>query len=749
MNERDAFFAQYETAAFHHHWRDSFPSYSYSFLIATVALFVIFCVFDPSRNPKEHLTGILAFGIRMVSRVSAGILRFQGGSVSGRDGGALKTVFGLDSGSLRNISPAGTALRGLGTLLKGTASDIPPGLGNMSNSCYQNSIIQGLSSLRSLPDFLMRIKAKKPAPNSTNGALLTIMDKLNDPLSNGKHFWLPDKLKSMSTWQQQDAQEYFSKVLEQLDREAVQSLQMVDNGKYGLLPGPPATKLPEASEPSSGTQSLQNPLEGMLAQRVGCTQCGYSEGLSLIPFNCLTVPLGHNYMYDVRDCLDEYTKLEQIEGVECPKCTLQRAEKQLTQISNSEAPEAFLDGVRNRLQAVTESLHDDDFSDNTIIKKCQIPKKHWVSSTKSKQAVIARPPQSLAIHVNRSLFNELTGAQTKNNASVQFPLSFDLSYWCLGNRSRPETGEVFTEDWSMDPRQSMLPGTEDEDELPTTCNYELRAVVTHYGRHENGHYICYRKRLHHKHQGESGDIDEDLSNDVRSESERKQETWWQLSDEDVNIASEDTVLRQGGVFMLFYERVESSSTSQTVEFEDSVSSQSIALPLEETVEASVAAEIPLPDDSSDSDDLLDHFEPASTSEHIIQTRIPTADVTTLLSTESDEESEPTFPAQQTSPPRPPTQQDIPKVFTASDYPTPPLSSADEAERESVDNSDSEEISSASLHDETASHPESRNEAAIETNPTDRVRMRTSGLGSKFKSEDRPLQPMGSRVITAL
>jgi ubiquitin carboxyl-terminal hydrolase 1 len=594
----------------------------------------------------------------------------------------------------------------------------------------------------------MKMKIQKSNPSSTNGALLAIMDILNDPQSNGRHYWLPDKLKSMSTWQQQDAQEYFSKVLDQLDREAAQSLRSVDNEIYCLKPDSLDAIPQDHVEGQLSSESLRNPLEGMLAQRVGCTRCGYCEGLSLIPFNCLTVPLGNNYMYDVRDCLDEYTKLEQIEGVECPKCTLQRAEKQLAHILRSDAPEAFLDGVRNRLRAITEALQDEDFSDNTIIKKCLIPKKHWISSTKSKQAVIARPPQSLAIHVNRSLFNELTGAQTKNNANVQFPLSFDLGSWCLGNRSQPNDAEAFTEDWTMDPTQSMLPT--EEDELPSACNYELRAVVTHYGRHENGHYVCYRKRPHPGLRRDSPGIDDEVDNSdkiVVSESVRDPEAWWQLSDEDVSIASEDTVLRQGGVFMLFYERIDSPTALHEDQSADAVLAQHITSIFHEPVEASEAAEVPLPSDSDDLDDLLDHFEPLTSKESLFQSDSGTAEAPTAQPSAFEGDIESPVHCEPTAVSQPSFQQRLPKSPRLSDYPTPPPS-ADEAEADSVDGSDADDAPTTSFHREAASQADTSSATRRESAPADPARMRTSGFASKIGPEDYSLQSLGTRIVTA-
>jgi len=103
----------------------------------------------------------------------------------------------------------------------------------------------------------------------------------------------------------------------------------------------------------------------------------------------------------------------------------------------------------------------------------------------------------------------------------------DVGPWCGGSIDR----EVSENDdrinaWEMNPAKSMLSSPMD-----TLINdqYTLQAVIIHYGRHENGHYICYRKTP-------------------------GSEQWWRISDEDVWRVSEDEVKAQGGVFILFYER---------------------------------------------------------------------------------------------------------------------------------------------------------------------------------------------------
>ncbi|KAF2425715.1 cysteine proteinase [Tothia fuscella] len=690
MNDKATFYAQFEQANTHHsHWRQQRlreGGYSWSTSSVLLTLVTVLATLFYAGILQPYLDKSLNTAFVLAMRTSAWMGRISGGS--NMDGGALKTVFGLDSGSLRSLGTGSATMRGLGNmLLKNTTSLIPPGLGNMSNSCYQNSIIQGLASLPSLPNFLARVKAQQDAAKSTNSALLETLHNLNDPESNGRHFWLPDKLKSMSTWQQQDAQEYYSKILDQLDREAEQSLRIVESVKYGLKEG---AHTAEDVKSAALAEALRNPLEGMLAQRVGCTNCGYSEGLSLIPFNCLTVPLGNQYLYDARDCLDEYTKLEQIEGVECPKCTLLRAQKSLAGMSAKQLPEEILHSVQDRLRIVEEALQDEEFSDNTIIKKCQVPKKQWVSSTKSKQAIIARPPKSLAIHFNRSLFNEITGAQTKNNADVQFALGLDLDSWCLGT----------TENWSMDPTRSMLPAEDVEDDVSSN-KYELRAVVTHSGRHENGHYVCYRKRLHPGDIPISEETEEDLVS--KEEESKTKEAWWRLSDEDVHIVTEDTVLRQGNVFMLFYEKIK-TATAIPAELSSSAGAAEASTAVDTFVDAS---ETQQSDYNSPDYGNIDEF-----SELVDDLNI------------------------------------TPETELAVAYPNLPQPSFEESDRSvTVDSSEADDSSITSFTDELDTIQSSTG-ILVPPNitPNQRIMMRTSGLGSSSSPED-PLKSPGARMLT--
>ncbi|KXJ93202.1 hypothetical protein Micbo1qcDRAFT_161159 [Microdochium bolleyi] len=513
---------------------------------------------------------------------------------------ALRRILGMDKpgGIIKTVASAG--LKGINTFSNGSLlkskTDRPAGLGNYDNSCFQNSILQGLSALKPLPMYLAA--ASGDVGVSSAGTLRDLLSQLTDRHNNGATLWTPKKLKSLDTWQQQDAQEYFSKLLDEIDKEVTKATRESHKPRgleSAATPDETATSqhsddsgyqsLSTLSRTSSELKAPRNPLEGLVAQRVACVQCGYSEGLSMIPFNCLTLNLGVENEYNLYERLDSYAHLEAIEGVHCAKCTLVKVQKLLKiLVARGEANElsdAALAEPRARLAAVDLALEEDDFEDKTLAEKCKISAQHRVNSTKTKQVVVARPPQSLAIHMNRSVFDERTGNMFKNFAAVRFPSTLDLGSWCLGSAGGSAVdmhghGAVGEEEhWMSGPRSSMVSGSQKPSKI-TGPLYELRAVVTHQGRHENGHYICYRK---HPYRPTKLVDDDDLDSDIfepatdtpAALSEEKiamenldddkmtSSKWWRLSDESVWEVPEDEVLDQGGVFMLFYDCVDPNS----------------------------------------------------------------------------------------------------------------------------------------------------------------------------------------------
>ncbi|KAH8159062.1 hypothetical protein CIB48_g9188 [Xylaria polymorpha] len=516
----------------------------------------------------------------------------------------LSRILSMDrpKGIINAVAHAGKSISSLSNIKAKQITDQPPGLGNYDNSCFQNSILQSLSSLKHFPAYLASALEDAEAVNddqdsSSAATLRDLLSKLTDSQNNGVTLWTPKKLKSLDTWQQQDAQEYYSKILDEIDKE-VTKVAMTQSRSPGLeAVGIRDDTVESQHSDDSGYQSLstlgkpvsearttKNPLEGLIAQRVACVQCCHSEGLSMIPFNCITLNLGVGQgAHDLYERLDSYTTLESIQGVECAKCTLLKIQRLWNIVlarsrEDSSTEEALRDSLA-RLRAVEEALEEDDFEEETLHDKCKISKQHRVSSTKTKQMVIGRPPSSLAIHINRSVFDENTGQMFKNLAAVRFPSTLDLGPWCLGSAgtynstsgdaSCSQATPAAEEQWSSDPRSSMVSG----DLKPSKISgplYELRAVITHQGRHENGHYVCYRKHPRQAVTAENSSNKKDMSQiddqDKRDQggeldsegpdSTDKHSKWWRLSDETVWEVDEESVLAQGGVFMLFYDCVD-------------------------------------------------------------------------------------------------------------------------------------------------------------------------------------------------
>ncbi|CAE7021623.1 hypothetical protein CFE70_003027 [Pyrenophora teres f. teres 0-1] len=624
-----------EFEAYQQRWNsttDSHTTITTVILGAIIALFALFKAFNFLGYP-------VSLWVYRFLQMATDVLRLRGSSFSSTSsestddetmqrGGMLGSLFALSPGGLIQ-----KGVRGVANALSIGPSEVPPGLGNISNSCYQNSVIQGLASLPSLRDHLAKIMSENPSltPESTNGALFEIITKLNNPENKGQHFWIRGKLKSMSTFEQQDAQEYFSKILDALDEEIKKTASSKRRSSVSWLEvtkslsNSPATvgdakdgAKDEADKSGPSPEHIpSNPLEGRLAQRVGCTSCGYSEGLTLIPFNCITVSLGKNNGYDIRDCLDEYTTLEFIDGVECAKCTLLKLQKTLTPLITAK-PESPL---KARLDAVQEALEKEDFEDKTLLKTLNVPKKNWVQSTKSKQAVVARAPQSLVLHVNRSSFNEYTGMPYKNTAGVTYPTVLDLGNWCLGGVPKDsEPAAASEEEWPRDPTESMLAKGEPMSDSP--FQYRLRAAVTHYGSHGNGHYVCYRShpkpapKIEVQENTEAvatedEDVEEVQANELQQAAiEPESEQWWRFSDDSVYAVSEQEA-HQGNVFMLFYERIDESTSSahQAATVSTSVA-QDASLPtvdvasITPTSADDEAVTIALPEEEN-ADDLLD------------------------------------------------------------------------------------------------------------------------------------------------
>ncbi|OUM54788.1 hypothetical protein BVG19_g4217 [[Candida] boidinii] len=306
---------------------------------------------------------------------------------------------------------------------------------------------------------------------------------------------------------------------------------------------------------------LMTPVDGLQCERIGCTICGEVGGIrySVISGLGLSLPSTYNQSYSLYELLDSWVEEEIIDGVECNRCGLIEMKiKLLEQIesckdeSGASTNEKLLNLLNDRLTMIDDELSKPIINDETYAK---LHVKNLVKkSRKIKQIYFSRPPPLLCIHINRSVFDLRSYTVRKNNAQVEFPLHLDLSKYVAGpndinldarlsfrkqdefNKESQQSQQSEDGDANGDANGDEVIQTkheaEEENEIKNEIQtenglkYSLKSVISHYGTHNYGHYIAFRK-----YRG----------------------IWWRISDETVRVSEEREVLSSQGTFMLFYE----------------------------------------------------------------------------------------------------------------------------------------------------------------------------------------------------
>ncbi|KAI3406245.2 UBP1 [Candida oxycetoniae] len=331
---------------------------------------------------------------------------------------------------------------------------------------------------------------------------------------------------------------------------------------------------------------LITPVDGITAERVGCLTCGESGGIRYAVNSglSLNLPNGQTYYsgFTLEQLLNEWIKPETIDDVNCNRCGLMQTRNllaaTLTELERSPNNTTAIQKLEARLKLIEIELAKNEVTDEAFEK---LTTKNLIKkSRKTKQIFMDRPPPLLSIHINRSQFDPRTYMVVKNPSNVTFPAVLNLSRYivepndinmdarlpfrkqdkelnqslanttanggefmsALDNNNYSNNGnDNYEESLSASTASSQTASFEEkpaELETPATTVdtafseadprllYNLKAVVVHYGTHNYGHYICYRK--------------------LRG-------VWWRISDESVYVVTEEEALGGQGTFMLFYE----------------------------------------------------------------------------------------------------------------------------------------------------------------------------------------------------
>ncbi|OAX43276.1 cysteine proteinase [Rhizopogon vinicolor AM-OR11-026] len=453
-----------------------------------------------------------------------------------------------------------------------------------------NSTIQAMASLSYLQPYLADTQAKAielDVSSPVVDALLVLLQELNLPRSSyhsirpldiisalvnhspGKHNSL------FSSREHQDAQELFQLVSECIKKEvaSVDKEGHRDRGLGGL------SQVRSAANKEIG----KSVFDGLTANRRSCVECGYTEAVMHFPFDSwqLAVP---RYVASCRleDCLAEYTKLEMLTDCICRKCSMKATHQKLKYdadrlaVAVSADPNVSVSKKKRardarKLEIKLQTALDHGRVEEDI-KGVRLEKVFSKASTK--QAMIARPPQVLALHLNRSL--SYGHYATKNTVRILFPEFLDLTpFTTSGNLSTTPSVPISSQPPLLPRSTTPTPATYSVQRVI----YRLSAVVCHYGQHSFGHYICYRRkprpisygsrrfappRLAHpldcdcdkcKRYGPVRDDDEAVDSMYRPG-----RGWLRISDDSVKECGIETVVQESsGAFMLYYERVVLSS----------------------------------------------------------------------------------------------------------------------------------------------------------------------------------------------
>ncbi|KAI8093006.1 uncharacterized protein BX664DRAFT_294455 [Halteromyces radiatus] len=451
------------------------------------------------------------------------------------------------------------------------SSLIVSGLVNTGNTCYLNSVLQALSSLPRLQLYLDQMNKNYtnqslPVTRSLFKTLRLLSRPLDEQYTNKLSFRPIDIVAAINTVnhrvinrEQQDAHELFQLLCGAMDNERTNA---VNNSQVGgglkdllMLSSSPARddifntrRTTDLITEEKCQRQHDNPFTGLLANRLSCIQCGYTEAIRHFSFNNIQLTLPQTSFTTLHECLEQMTEMEHLDDASCRRCSMVDFVRRLSTESEllkqnakqCKDPTIKRETLSKMVQIEIQRRELDHrlklgcFEDDEYVKgKQQLVPYRLIYGKSTKQAMFAKPPKVLCLHISRSAFHP-SGVIYKNKCQLEFPEYLDMDQFCTNGTLNTVPKMPISR---MDNKKQQV-------------KYKLMSVIVHYGSHNYGHFIAYKRRVVSEgcgcHQCRSNPEDCILYG---------KETWYRISDENVDICTIDEVL-SANPYMLLYESIQ-------------------------------------------------------------------------------------------------------------------------------------------------------------------------------------------------
>lgn len=422
------------------------------------------------------------------------------------------------------------------------------GIKNLGNTCFLNVVLQSLMGLRSFHSYMGlhngAATASKDSRTPLADALRDSMRELAAPAQSGPYDPTPmvigvPVLQNTFAQGQHDPEELLHHLMTILDeekglpaKEAGKAKEETRAASYTASNNSTATTQSQLEKEWDADERNSNPFAGRLVSKISCKRCKIERAQThnFIDLS-LAIPRGterHGLGPTLENCLDLFTKPEELIGVRCDRCiALLREERR---------------HVKNRLKSQEPAVAQKEPRDprellgplfrmpSDAINFTTLPSSilsisatdRWSSVLRAeKRLSIAKSPHALCLHIQRLVaqpgFRDTTFV--KRGDKVGFGFNLDLSPYC-----EPGCG----------------------------ISYTLAAVIVHHGSEDGGHFTVYRKVIESKLRQRAG-----WASTGGTESD-----WVLISDEVCQSVTKDQVLK-APAYMLFYEKDTQPSTATT------------------------------------------------------------------------------------------------------------------------------------------------------------------------------------------